>query len=71
MHGHKPPVTDASKPNNYTKMIGYNTIITPIFFGHDFKADISPTMKHQINDNNETYSSIRPSALQQRYPWTL
>ena len=23
MHGHKPSVTDASKPNNYIKMIGY------------------------------------------------
>jgi hypothetical protein len=34
-----------------------NTIITPIFFGHDFKADISPTLKHQTNDN-ETYLGL-------------
>jgi len=24
MHGHTPSITDARKPINYTKMIGYN-----------------------------------------------
>jgi hypothetical protein len=26
-HGHKQSVTDASKPNNYTEMMGYNVSV--------------------------------------------
>jgi hypothetical protein len=32
-HGRKPSVTDTSKPNNYTKMIGYNVITLLISIG--------------------------------------
>jgi len=36
MHGHTLTVTDASKPNNYTKMIGY--IFSPEWYEERFRG---------------------------------